>query len=104
MRKLISLAVLCAAFISPASAQTNLVEMMWNVRYAETVYTNDAKAMVYVIWNEPDDWEKASREICEQLSSTVGVFGGSLRAYNQSHQDVATAARRDQISSYYCER
>lgn len=86
------------------SFASNLYEGFWNVRYADVVTLSDARVAVYVVWFDPNDWQKTSQEICDSSTSVNAVFGGSLKAYNQSHGDVVTAAMRDRTSEFFCTR
>lgn len=116
MRKLITLAALCAAFISPAEAATaysdiypvtvedSVFKTVFNVRYVSELVFEGGDTEVYVVWYDANDWQKASEFICENSRHVTKVIGGSLKSYLQAHRDVVEAGLRDRVSTYKCER
>ncbi|RWI74797.1 MAG: hypothetical protein E5V72_01020 [Mesorhizobium sp.] len=98
MRKLITLAALCAAFISPAGASSQLaplVEKSYNVHYSGLREFSDGEVWVHVIWYDDHESISSAETICELDPHISTVAWGSLSAYLKHHRDVLLAGTRN---------
>ncbi|RWM90028.1 MAG: hypothetical protein EOR84_22730 [Mesorhizobium sp.] len=104
MRKLISLAALCAASISPAGAVSSLdgwVEQSYNVRYFDVNDSDPEKVLVFVIWYDRDEARFSAQRVCDIDEKIETVWWGSLSSYLKRHKNVRAAA---QEASYECKK